>query len=71
MEMMHALTMTVGLPTEDSARAARWYGMRWRPTPDLRPPPPRGGGCARRRGTRAMRGGVSAGVGDRIITYRS
>ena len=40
---MHALTMTVGLPTEDSARAARWYGMRWRPTSDLRPPPPRGG----------------------------
>ena len=31
-EMMHALTMTVGLPTEDSALAARWYSVRGRPT---------------------------------------
>ena len=45
--------------------------MRGRPTLGLKPTPPRGGGCARRRGARAMRGGVSAGVGDRSITYRS
>ena len=69
---MHALTMTVGLPTEDSALAARWYGVRGRPTLDLRPPPPRGGGGARRRGARAItRGGVSADVGDRSITNHS